>query len=119
MEVEQNEIDALDPQPTMVAVRGNDHVVNPPRFATFLRLQKVMEKSQKSIDDLSDEDLEKIEQQAKDAIAKCVPSLAGVELNAAELMTVAVAIFELGTPKVVGDELAKRGISVDSQKKVS
>lgn len=116
METEQDQIDALDPQSSRITVKGIAYTVNPPSLASYLRLQRVVEKISR-LDTLTDDEIDQMEQSAISAIQRCAPDLSSDSLNVKNILEITMLILQLGTPQAANEELKSRGITVDEPKK--
>ena len=90
--------------------------VKPPTTGQVLKLGALGKKMQ-DIDNMSAEETEALVNRLTAEVKVCIPELADQELNTAQLMKLLEMIIDMGMPGQV-QELAKKGITVDTAKKI-
>lgn len=109
------DLDALAPKPRKLKFGGNTFELLPPKTRHVLRLGFLGQKMQ-DMDSLTNEQTDQLIADLEAEIKEVVPELKEASLNASQLMELLTVIVEMGMPNQA-DELKKRGITVDSQKK--
>lgn len=109
------DLDALAPKPRKLKFGGNTFELLPPKTRNVLRLGFLGQKMT-DMDSLSTEQTDQLIADLEAEIKEVVPELKDAQLNASQLMELLTVIVEMGMPNQA-DELKKRGITVDSQKK--
>lgn len=109
------DLDALAPKPRKLKFGGNVIELQPPKTRNVLRLGFLGQKMT-DMDSLTNEQTDQLIADLEAEIKEVVPELKDAQLNASQLMELLTVIVEMGMPNQA-DELKKRGITVDSQKK--
>lgn len=108
------DLDALIPQSVVIKFGDQNIEVKPPSIGEVLKLGSLGQKLEKA-DTLPDGELEILLTDLVSHIEKCIPELAGKQLNTAQILKLVGIISQMSVPPDV-QELDKKGITVGDPK---
>lgn len=109
------DLDALIPDSVTIKFGGEEIEVLPPKTADVLKLGFLGQKMQ-DLGDMPDDQVETVLANLTEHVRKCIPQLAGKELNTAQLLKLVEIISAMAVPPDA-KELEARGITSDTPKK--
>jgi hypothetical protein len=110
------DLDVLTPQPRKIKFGDQEIEIKPPKTVNVLRLGFLGQKMQEP-EKLTKDELDTLVNDLTSEVKACVPELADKELSTSQLMALIGLIVEMGMP-AESEELKKKGITVESSKKV-
>lgn len=92
-----HDLDALVPASHIVKLHGKEITVNPPRMSDILRIGALGARMQKP-EDLTSDELTKLEVDMREIINSSVPELKDEELNSSQVLKLVEIISGMGAP---------------------